>query len=300
MLYAPPALKKGDKIALISTARKVSLEEMQPGIDLLTAWGLEVVLGKTIGAEDHQYAGNDALRAADLQFFLDNEDIKAIIMARGGYGTIRVMDKINFDRFVKYPKWIIGYSDYTLLHNYINFYYGIQTLHATMPINFNTNTPEALESLRKSIFGEPFEYVFEGKSINPVASIEGEIVGGNLSIFYALMGTPNGVNFDNKIVMLEDIGEYLYHLDRMMMALKTGRKINHLKALLVGGFTEMNDNLIPFGKTPEEIIAEHTATYGYPIIFNAPFGHIPNNWALSLGADVKILIDNNLVRITPI
>jgi muramoyltetrapeptide carboxypeptidase len=300
MLYAPPTLKKGDKIALISTARKVSLEEMQLGIDLLTAWGLEVVLGKTIGAEDHQYAGNDALRAADLQFFLDNKDIKAIIMARGGYGTVRVMDKINFDRFVKNPKWIIGYSDYTLLHNYINYYYGIQTLHATMPINFNTNTPEALESLRKSIFGEPFEYAFKGKSIHPVNEIQGEIVGGNLSIFYALMGTPNGVNFDNKIVMLEDIGEYLYHLDRMMMALKTGRKINHLKALLVGGFTEMNDNLIPFGKTPEEIIAEHTAEYGYPIIFNAPFGHIPNNWALPMGSDIKILIDNNLVRITPL
>lgn len=297
MLHCPPYLKQGDKIALISTARKVSMEEMEFGISVLRSWGLEVILGKTIGIESDQYAGDDEQRAADFQYFLDRSDIKGIIMARGGYGTVRILDKINFNTFVNNPKWIIGYSDYTYLFNYINQYYGIQTLHASMPINFKTNTDFALKSLQDALFGIHLQYEFEGEIINPLPTIEGEILGGNLSILYAMLGTTNGMNFDHKILFLEDVGEYYYHIDRMMMSFIQSNKLNNLKALVVGGFTEMNDNTVPFGKSSQEIIAEHCSKFGYPIIFNAPFGHIDNNGALKLGTNIKILINNNLVSL---
>lgn len=297
MLHCPPYLKPGDKIAIISTARKISREEIQPAVDVLTSWGLEVVIGETIGAEQDQYAGPDLLRRSEFQYYLDQPDIKAILMGRGGYGTVRILDKINFQAFVDNPKWLIGYSDYTYLFNLVNQFYGIQTLHATMPINFPTNTPEAIQSIHDALFGKSLTYTFEAEVVHPVHEIQGQLAGGNLSILYALMGTPNGLNFDHQILVIEDIGEYLYHIDRMMMALKTGNKLNALKALVVGGMTSMTDNLIPFGKTPREIILEHCAGYGYPIIFDAPVGHFENNKAFKLGADARISISGSEVTI---
>ncbi len=298
MLFQPDYLKAGDTIAIISTARKISIEEIQPAIDLFESWGLKVRLGKTIGASENQFAGTDAMRAADFQAMLDDDDIKAIVMGRGGYGTVRMMDNINYHRFVAYPKWIVGYSDITFLHNYINQFFGIQTLHASMPINFSTNTPEAIESLRKALFGEVQTIRFEGEHIHFDKDIQGEIAGGNLSILYAMLGTTNGFNLNDKILVIEDLDEYLYHIDRMMMAMKKAGKLQGLKALLVGGMSDMKDNAIPFGKTAEEIIIEHCSPYGYPIIFNAPIGHITNNHAIKLGSEITLRksLDSNSIE----
>lgn len=298
MLFQPDYLKAGDTIAIISTARKISIEEIQPAIDLFESWGLKVRLGKTIGASENQFAGTDAMRASDFQAMLDDDDIKAIVMGRGGYGTVRMMDNINYHRFVAYPKWIVGYSDITFLHNYINQFFGIQTLHASMPINFSTNTPEAIESLRKALFGEVQTIRFEGEHIHFDKDIQGEIAGGNLSILYAMLGTTNGFNLNDKILVIEDLDEYLYHIDRMMMAMKKAGKLQGLKALLVGGMSDMKDNAIPFGKTAEEIIIEHCSPYGYPIIFNAPIGHITNNHAIKLGSEITLRksLDSNSIE----
>jgi muramoyltetrapeptide carboxypeptidase len=297
MLERPPILRQGDKIAIISTARKISSIELKPAIDLLNSWGLEVILGDTINAEDHQYAGTDILRANDLQTYIDDKDIKAILFGRGGYGTVRILDKINFHHFVHHPKWLIGYSDYTLLFNYINQQYGIQTLHASMPINFPYNTPDSIDSIKSVIFGKKPFYQWKGKVHHFSEGISGEIVGGNLSIFYSLLGTNNGFNWAHKIVMIEDIGEYYYHVDRMMIALKNANKLSELKALIIGGFTDMNDNQIPFGKTAQDIIIEHTIDYGYPIFCDAPFGHQNQNLALALGSEVRMDNKNDLIEL---
>ncbi|MBK7956902.1 MAG: LD-carboxypeptidase [Bacteroidetes bacterium] len=298
MLFQPDYLKAGDTIAIISTARKISIAEIQPAIDIFESWGLKVRIGKTIGAAEHQFAGEDAWRAADFQDMLDDDDIKAIVMGRGGYGTVRMMDKINYHHFVAHPKWIVGYSDITFLHNYINQFFGIQTMHATMPINFPTNTSEAIQSLRSALFGEEQIIRFEGKTMNYSKEITGEILGGNLSIYYAMLGTTNGFNLNDKILMIEDLDEYLYHIDRMMMSMKLAGKLQGLKALVVGGMSDMKDNAIPFGKTAEEIIKEHCSPYGYPIIFNAPIGHIANNHAIKLGNEITLRKspDSNLIE----
>ena len=297
MLRQASYLKKKDKIAIVSTARKISREEIALAIETFESWGLEVILGKTIGLEHHQFAGTDQERAADFQEMLDREDIKAIVCARGGYGTIRILDLLNFTGFTSKPKWIVGYSDVTILHAHINTYLGIQTIHATMPINFSNNTIESINSLKNALFGINYNTQFPINPLNKNGNIEGEFVGGNLSILYSILGTKSGFNADNKILFIEDLDEYLYHIDRMMMGLKRAGKLNKLKALVVGGMTQMNDNTIPFGKTAEEIITEHCKDFNYPIYFNAPFGHIDNNIAITFGKKVNLVISGSEVSI---
>lgn len=287
-MQQPAFLKKGDKIGIIAPARKISKEEIQSAIDIFNAWGLEVVLSKNLFNADNQFSGTENERAEALQIMLNDDSIKAIISARGGYGTIRIIDKIDFTNFKKHPKWIIGYSDITVLHSHINNF-GIETLHATMPINFTKNA-EATETLRKALFGEQLNYEVESHPLNRKGKAEAELIGGNLSLIYALTGSVSDIDTKGKILFIEDLDEYLYHIDRMMLNLKRSGKLDHLAGLIMGGMTDMKDNTIPFGKTAEEIITDAVKEYDYPVCFNFPGGHVEKNLALYFGRKVKLKV----------
>ena len=285
-------LKKGDVVALAATARKVSPDEMAPAIALLRSWGLDVRVPEGLYSEENQLAGSDEHRAALLQQMLDDPEVKAILCCRGGYGTVRIIDRLDFKHFAQYPKWIVGYSDVTVLHSHIHTLFGLPTLHATMPINMGANSSPADESLRKVLFGETIDYqwdeIFHG---NRSGTTEGLVVGGNLSILYSLCGSPSALDTRGKILLIEDLDEYLYHIDRMMQNLKRNGMLSGLAGLLVGGLTDMHDNTIPFGRTAEEIVRDTVEEYDYPVAFNAPFGHLGgDNLALPLGIPVRLSV----------
>ncbi|HET8885534.1 MAG TPA: LD-carboxypeptidase [Salinimicrobium sp.] len=283
----PEFLKPGDKIAITATARKITPEEILPAIILLNEWGLNPVIGASIGKEFNQFAGTDEQRAEDFQQLLDNPDIKAIWCARGGYGTVRIIDQIDFSEFKKSPKWIIGYSDVTVLHSHINNL-GFSTLHAQIAHNINTKSDATRESLQKALFGELKNYTFPTSEKHRIGKVKGEIIGGNLSMLYSLMGSPSDIKTDGKILFLEDLDEYLYHIDRMLMNLKRNGFFENLKGLIVGGMSDMNDNPIPFGKSAEEIIWDTVIEYDFPVIFNFPAGHIEDNRALMMGSEIEL------------
>lgn len=300
-MITPNTLQKGDTIAIVSTARKLKKEELRPALKILESWGLKAVLGKTIGAEENQFAGNEELRAEDFQQMLDNPNIKAIWCARGGYGTVKMIDMLDFSAFQKNPKWIIGYSDVTVLHSHIHNL-GIETLHAQMCLDIENKTEEARESIRKVLFEQEYSIAFNVNTYNKtfqqkhqLSSIQSKIVGGNLSVLYSLCGSSSAINTDGKILFIEDLDEYLYHIDRMMMNLKRNGVFKNLKALIVGGMTDMHDNRIPFGKTAEEIILDAVKDYNYPVFFNFPAGHIKDNQALIFGREVKLISENDQV-----
>ena len=291
-MITPPYLQKGDTVAILATARKHIVKSMQPTIDLLESWGLHVVIGKSIGLEENQLAGKDEDRAADLQEQLDNPNIKAIWCARGGYGTVRVVDLIDFTQFKKHPKWLVGFSDVTVLHNHLNTM-GYKSIHGIMPISLAKASPEAIESLRLSLFGQPLKYSIDPHPMNRLGKASGELVGGNLSILYSLLGSPSAIDCKDKILYIEDLDEYLYHIDRMMMNLKRNGCLESLKGIIVGSMTDMKDNDIPWGKNALEIVQDVTKKYNIPMIFNFPAGHIHDNRALILGGTVSIEVTEN-------
>ena len=296
-MISPTFLQKGDTVAIVSTARKISEVEIKPALQLLENWGLKYVLGKTIGAEENQFAGSDDLRAADFQEMLDDPKIRAIWCARGGYGTVRIIDKLDFSKFKKNPKWIIGYSDITVLHSHIHNF-GIETLHAQMCLEIQNKTAETSESIRKVLFGK--DYTIEMGRTDSFASLgilKGELIGGNLSVLYSLCGSASEMNTAGKILFIEDLDEMLYHVDRMMMNLKRSGYLKNLKALVIGGMTEMKDNKVYFGRTAEEIIIDLVKEYNYPVITNFPAGHIMDNKALILGREIKIDIQQSQIKI---
>jgi muramoyltetrapeptide carboxypeptidase len=283
MLLRPPALKKGDTVYFLSTAKKVSLTDIAFANNLFVEWGLNVVFGKTIAAEYHQFAGDDQLRRLDFQTALDDTNIKAIICVRGGYGTVRMMDDLDYHVFMRHPKWIVGFSDITFLHTHISNTLGIQTLHASMPFMLENKSEAAIETMRAELFGEKTHFDIPTHPLNRAGSDKGILIGGNLSILYSITGTKSGMNTVGKLLFLEDLDEYLYHIDRMMLNLKRSGKLSELAGLVVGGFTQMHDNEIPFGKNAYEIIAEHVKEYDYPVCFDFPAGHISDNRALVMG-----------------
>ena len=291
-MITPPYLQKGDTVAILATARKHIVKSMQPTIDLLESWGLTVVIGKSIGLEENQLAGNDEQRAADLQEQLDNPNIKAIWCARGGYGTVRVVDLVDFTQFKKSPKWLVGFSDVTVLHNHLNTM-GYKSIHGIMPISLAKASKEAVESLRLSLFGQPLQYAIDPHPMNRLGKASGELVGGNLSILYSLLGSPSAIDCKDKILYIEDLDEYLYHIDRMMMNLKRNGCLESLKGIIVGSMTDMKDNDIPWGKNALEIVQDVTKQYNIPVIFNFPAGHIHDNRALILGNNVAIEVTEN-------
>lgn len=289
----PKSLHKGATVGILSTARKISITEIQAAIELLHSWDLKVVLGTTIDLEKNQFAGDDMTRALNFQQFMDDEHIDAIWCARGGYGTIRIIDYLDFSRFVQHPKWIIGYSDVTVLHSKAQ-QLNVETLHATMPINVYKNTPEAIDSLRKVLFGESLTYTIPNVSYNRKGTVTGELIGGNLSMLYSMTGSDLSLDTKGKILFLEDLDEYLYHIDRMLMNLKRNGYFDGLAGLIVGGMTDMNDNTIPFGKNAHEIILDITAEYDFPICFDFPAGHLDDNRALIFGKEVDFSVDSEV------
>jgi muramoyltetrapeptide carboxypeptidase len=295
-MKTPQFLNKGDKVGIIATARKISKAEILPAAELLTKWGLEVVFGKHLFNENNQFAGTDEARAFDLQAMLDDDTVKAIIIARGGYGTVRIIDKIDFTNFIKQPKWIVGYSDVTVLHSHVHTL-NIETIHATMPINFFKNE-QATESLYSALFGKKLRYNVSPSSLNRLGQTQATLVGGNLSLIYSLMGSNSEVDTAGKILFIEDLDEYLYHVDRMMMTLKRAGKLTHLAGLIVGGMTDMKDNTIPFGKTAEELIFDAVKEYQYPVCFDFSAGHIDKNMALFLGRTISLEVKANEVKLT--
>ena len=296
-MIQPKYLEKGAIIGIVSTARKISLKEIQPAIKLLQKWELKVVVGKTIGLEDHQFAGTDKERISDLQKMLDNPNIKAIWCARGGYGTVRIIDVLDFTKFKQHPKWIVGYSDVTVLHSHIHNL-GFETLHATMPINIIKNSKKAIESLKASLFGKSIHIKIKSSSKNKIGTTSGELVGGNLSILYSLLGSKSSINTDGKILFIEDLDEYLYHIDRMMQNLKRNGYFDNLNGLIVGIMTDMNDNTIPFGKSAKKIILDTLSEYNFPVCFNFPAGHINDNRAMVFGRKAELNVSSKKTSIT--
>ena len=286
-------LQRGDTVTIVAPARKVSEAELRPAIEELESWGLDVKLPKGIYGEENQFAGSDEERRDMIQWALDEEEIKAVFCARGGYGTVRVIDRLDFRGLAENPKWIVGYSDVTVIHSHVNRQSLCPTLHATMPINVPEKGEErdcpSLRSLKKMLFEGHGEYETEAHTLNRPGEAKAEVVGGNLSILYSLLGSPSDVDTEGKILLIEDLDEYLYHIDRMMQNLKRNGKLRGLKGLIVGGLTDMHDNTVPYGKTAEEIVAEAVAEYGYPVCYNAPFGHIgTENRALLLGGEMEM------------
>jgi muramoyltetrapeptide carboxypeptidase len=292
----PPSLQKGDTIALVATARKNIDDNLKPAIDLLHSWGLEVVIGKTIGLDNNQLAGTDEERAADFQQQLDNPNIKAIWCVRGGYGTVRMIDLLDFTKFKKSPKWIVGFSDVTVIHSYINNL-NIATIHGAMPITVAKASLESIESLRKSLFGESLNYKIPFDAANRLGNAKGEIVGGNLSILYSLMGSNAQIDCKGKILFIEDLDEYLYHIDRMMMSLKRCGCFDDLNGLIVGTMTKMKDNDIPWGKNANQIIEDVTKGYSFPVLYNFPAGHFRDNRALIFGKQVSLEINTKTSKL---
>jgi len=291
-VITPPYLQPGNKVGIIATARKISLEEIQPSLTILKSWGLHPIIGNSIGLADNQYAGTDDERANDLQNMLNDESIKAIFCARGGYGTVRIIDKIDFKLFQKHPKWICGYSDVTVLHSHINQNLNIETIHSTMLFNFpkDGGNNNAIESLKKALFGQEISYHLPHHPLNRNGKAQGNLTGGNLSLLYSLNNTPSDIDTKGKVLFIEDLDEYLYHIDRMMMNLKRSGKLNDLKGLIIGGMTDMKDNTILFGKTAEEIIFDAVKGYNYPVCFGFSAGHIDDNCALIMGREVELVV----------
>jgi len=291
-MITPPYLKKGDKIALVSTARKISPAEVEMAIRVFQSWELEVVPGDHLYSAFHQFAGSDDQRQADFQQMLDDGSIRAIICSRGGYGTVRIIDQLDFTRFVQNPKWIVGFSDVTVLHSHIHRHFGVETLHAIMPVNFKDNCDRnpSLNSLKKALFGKELVYRFPAEHYYRKGSCKGHLVGGNLSILYSLTNTSSDIETNGKILFLEDLDEYLYHIDRMMMNLRRSGKLEGLAGLIVGSMTKMHDNQVPYEKTANEIIAGAVEDYPYPVCYNFPAGHVDDNRALILGREVTLEI----------
>ena len=295
-MITPQYLKTGDKIGIISTARKISEAEVMPAIEIFKSWGLDVVTGKNLFNEYNQFAGTDARRLYDVQTMLDDAEIKAIICARGGYGTVRIIDKIDFTSFEKNPKWIAGFSDVCVLHSHIHANFGIETIHSAMPINFIdiTENSDSLITLKDALFGKNLSYKIKPHPFNRQGKAEAIITGGNLSILYSLTGSISDIDTKGKILFLEDLDEYLYHIDRMMMNLKRCGKLENLAALVIGGMSDMNDNIVPFGLSACEIIKYAVEDYDYPVCYDFPAGHITDNKALIFGRKASLIIKENV------
>lgn len=293
-MITPPALQPGDKVGIISTARKISAEELQPALKIIKSWGYKPSLGKHLFAAHHQFAGTDAQRLADLQSFINDPDIKAILCARGGYGTVRIIDQVDFAPLLKHPKWICGYSDVSVLHNKLDRL-GIASLHCSMPINFGSNTTEALTSISDVLAGRSITYRLAPHSFNRSGTTEGRLTGGNLSMLYSQLGSPTALDTTGAILFMEDLDEYLYHIDRMMYNLARNNYFSKVAAIIVGGMSDMNDNQVPFGQSAEEIINDHVKNLGIPVCFGFPAGHLKDNRSLIMNRPARLQVGDEVI-----
>ncbi len=298
-MIRPPYLKAGDTVSIISSARKVSKAELKACSDILQSWELNVKFGKNLFKADRQFAGNDADRLADFQSAINSKTSRAIFFARGGYGTVRIIDQLDWKRFQKNPQWMIGFSDITVVHSHVHKNLGLETLHAPMGLTMPKANANCLRVFKDALFGQSLRYTSSKQQpahekLNRQGAAKGQLIGGNLSILHTLSGTSSDIDCNGKILFIEDLDEYLYHIDRMMMQLKRSGKLAGLAGLIVGGMTEMKDNEIPFGRTAEEIIAEAVSEYKFPVYFGFPAGHIPNNYPLIFGREVTLKVGDKM------
>lgn len=298
----PPFLQPNDTIGIVATARWVTQEQMQPAIALFESWGFRVQVSPAVFEKNHQLAGNDAVRLAALQEMLDNPEIKAIVVARGGYGTARIVDELDWTSFLSHPKWVCGYSDITVLLNALTNK-GIAAIHSTMPISFPDATPEALEQLRRCLVGEKVPIVWQSTGL--AGSAEGEVVGGNLSVIYSQLGSCTQLDTRGKILFLEDVDEMLYHIDRMMVGLKRGGLFREVKGVIFGGFTQIKDNTKAFGFSTDnpwgvgiaEMALAHLVGLNVPVSFGFPAGHLADNRAFYEGLPASLVVEEGHSRL---
>lgn len=286
----PPYVKPGDKIRIVSPAGKVKEEHVLPAIEWLQNQGYKVELGKHVFANHFQFAGTDKQRLEDLQTAIDDPETAAIICSRGGYGTVRIIDKLNFVNFLRHPKWIVGFSDITILHVCMNNL-GVSTIHGAMPRYFFDEAgiqSENLVTLMQLLAGEKVQYSVPALQSCKPGKVSGQLVGGNLSIISSLQGTKYEIDTSGKILFLEDIDEFLYHTDRMIHQLKLSGKFDNLAGLILGDFTDMKDNESPFGKSVHEIVSEVVEEFSYPVCFGFPAGHDKKNLALAFGLNYNL------------
>lgn len=300
MIKIPPYLKKGDTIGLVCPAGYMPVEKVQTCLDVLQEWGYRVKIGKTVGGESATYfSGTDEERLTDFQQMLDDDAIKAVLCARGGYGTGRIIDKIDFAKFRKHPKWIVGYSDVTVLHSHIYSHFYISTLHAPMAGAFNDDgfKNEFIRSLKNALEGKKLKYKCEVHDYNRKGEAVGELVGGNLALLAHLVGTDSDIKTRGKILFLEDVGEQLYNIDRMLHQLKRSGKLARLAGLIFGGFTESKDTERPFGNSIHEILRDIVKEFDYPVCYDFPVSHTNRNYALKIGVGYKLKVGKSKVTL---
>jgi muramoyltetrapeptide carboxypeptidase len=298
LLITPKYLKAGDTIGITSPAGFITFPEVQPAIQQMESWGFKIRAGNTIGKRDFTFGGTDEERAADFQDMLDDKSIKAIMCARGGYGAVRIIDRLNFSKLAEHPKWIIGFSDITVIHSHLNRNYGVASIHSKMcnsfPDDWSKAEPAQIEtilSIRQALMGEKMKYNFTSNEKNRTGMAEGVLIGGNLKTLESLSGTKSDIKTTGKILFVEDTGEYLYSIDRMFWNLKRTGKLEALKGLIIGGFKIKPDDIgEEFGKTLQDIVLEKTKAYNYPVCFDFPVGHQKNNFAIKCGVKHRLEI----------
>ena len=292
MIKLPPYLKKGDTIGIVCPAGFMTVEKAATCIQTLEKWGYHVKLGKTLGSQYHYFSGTDEERAADLQSMLDDRSVNAILCGRGGYGVSRIIDRIDFKGFKKNPKWLIGFSDITVLHAALYQQVKFASIHASMAGAFNDGGAENefIQSLRKAIKGQLANYSCAPHAFNRLGKASGELIGGNLSLIVHMIGTKTAYQTKNKILFIEDVGEYIYHIDRMFLHLKRAGLLEGLAGLVIGGFTDMKDTTVEFGMTVYETLQEHLKNYHYPICYDFPVSHETPNYALKVGVKHELSV----------
>lgn len=290
-MIQPSFLQPGDTIYITAPAKAIEESVVLEAKKTLETWGLIVRVAPHCLGRAAYFSGTDAERLADFQHGLDDPSIKAILCARGGYGCVRIVEELNWTAFQQNPKWIIGFSDVTVIHSHLNTL-GVATIHGIMPVNVEKASAKVEETLRKALFGENLKYTVPCQNENRLGVAQGELVGGNLSILYSMMGSESQVDCKGKILFIEDLDEYLYHIDRMMLSLKRCGCFDGLQGLVVGSFIKMHDNEIPWGKNAHEIILDITKKYNFPIVFNFPAGHIHDNNTLIFGKKVSLEIND--------
>lgn len=302
----PSYLKKGDYIGVTSPAGYITLEEIQPSISLMESWGYKIRVGETIGKRNFTFGGTDEQRAGDLQRMLDDKNIKAIMCARGGYGAVRIIDKLKWEKFKVKPKWIIGFSDVTVIHSHLNKNLGIASIHSKMcnsfPDDWSKAEPvqvEAITSIQKALSGERMRYEVAFNAWNRPGIATGVLIGGNLKTLESLAASDSDINTAGKILFVEDTGEYMYSIDRMFWNLKRSGKLSRLKGLIIGGFkVKVDHDGDDFGKTLEDVVMEKIRQYDYPVCFDFPVGHQKNNFALKCGVKHKLVVQSQRCTLT--
>lgn len=296
-LIQPPYLKAGDTVAIVAPAGilKHRTDEIEKAKKLLESWGLNTIVGNHVFNQNNHFAGTDSERKEDLQNAMDDPKISAIWSARGGYGTVRILDKLNYSKFKKHPKWIIGYSDITALHNQVNLE-GFESLHAMMCTSLqddNESIKETISTFKDALFGKPLAYTLSGSKNNRTGTASGQLVGGNLTILHTMLGSKTSLNTSGKILFIEEIGEYEYHIDRMLQSLKRAGYFDNCKGVIVGDISKVRRNTTAWGTSVEQLIVDALSEYNFPIAFNMPAGHEKDNRAMIFGRTIQLKVDKN-------